>query len=330
MIEDNFGTAPDGTAVCRVTLRRAGTTACLMSWGASLQDMRIEGVAQSLVLGHPEFTPYPATMRHFGGIAGPVANRIAEGRAPLNGRVITLERNENGVTALHGGVGGISRSNWTLDSADDHSVTFLSSHPDGAGGLPGPVHFRADYRLDAQGALVLEIEATADQDTFCNPAHHSYWTLGPEPVSDHMLQIEADQYLPVDDRLIPLGAPETLAETRFDFRNFRRVVHAGDGLLDHNFCLRPGAGLRPVCTLRGSRAELSIETDQPGLQVYDGSGLKPQTGHDGRAYGPYAGIAIEPQHWPDAPNHADYPSILLHPGETYRQVSRFHARRRQG
>ena len=329
LAQEEFGTAPDGSPVMRVTLDRAGTTARLMSWGASLQELRIEGVAQSLVLGHPEFAPYPDHMRHFGGIAGPIANRIADGRAPLNGRVVELERNEKGITALHGGLGGTSLSNWTVDSADETSVTFLRSHPDGAGGLPGPVHLRATYSLDADGALRLEIEGTADQDSFCNPAHHSYWTLGPETVAEHGLQIEADTYLPVDDRLIPLGAPADVAGTRFDFRGTRKVVEQGDGLLDHNFCLRPADGLRRVCTLRGSLAELVIETDQPGLQVYDGSGLKPQSGHDARSYGPYAGIAIEPQHWPDAPNHADYPSIRLRPGETYQQVSRFHARKVQ-
>lgn len=324
---DRFGTAPDGSAVTRITLTRAGTTARLMTWGASLQDFRIAGVAHPLVLGSDRFEDYPARLHHFGAIVGPIANRIAQGRAPLNGRMIALEQNEAGTTHLHGGSAGSSRRNWTLVGHDAQSCQFSVTLPDGTGGLPGPVTLSATYRIAKDGALELEIIGTTRQATFCTPAHHSYWALGEGDLSHHRMRIAADAYLPVDARKIPTGAPVPLAGTRFDFRTERPVIRAGDGPLDHNFCLRASNDVRPVCTLVSGAVELIVSTDQPGLQVYDGAHLNVASGLEGRRYGPHAGIALEPQHWPDAPNHADYPPVTLLPDQSYRQRSRFHARR---
>jgi aldose 1-epimerase len=326
----HFGVAPDGDAVHRVTLKNGGVTASFITWGASLQDLRISGVAHSLVLGSPVFEAYLTAMKHFGAIAGRVANRIANGRAELDGRTLELDRNENGQTTLHGGAAGSSVSNWSLDGFDASSCRMSLRMQDGAAGFPGNLDLTVVYRLDGEGALIMEIEGVTDAPTFCNAAHHSYWNLsGAADLSGHCLTVHAERYLDVDSRKIPTGAPWQVEGTRFDFRTPRPVTGEGQEPLDHNLCLRDAPGqLREVGVLEAGELELRLFTTEPGLQVYDGKTVDttPSKGHDGAPYGPFAGVALEPQRWPDAPNHRGYPSIVLRPGETYSQVSKFHIR----
>lgn len=319
-----FGTAPDGAPVQRVVLERAGTRAAVMTWGASLQDFRRAGLAHPLVLGSPDFAAYPGPMRYFGATVGRVANRIAGGRAPLGGRMLTLDRNDGDRNTLHGGYTGCSDVNWVLDGHDDHACRLTRVMPDGEGGFPGTLALTVTYALDAAGALVIGMEGRTDAPTFCNLAHHGYWTLdGAADLSGHRLAVGAAEYLPVDAASIPQGAPHPVADTRFDFRRARPVRLPGDAPLDHNFCLE---GTAPACILSTDSATLTVTTTAPGLQVYDGAGL--DTGgaatHHGTPYGPHAGLALEPQGWPDAPNRPDFPGVALMPGDTYRQTTRFH------
>lgn len=330
-----FGTAPDGSDVTLVTLRHAGTTVRLMTYGASLQDFRLDGVDHALVLGSPEFDAYLTKMRYFGAVVGPIANRIANGKAPLQGQMLDFERNENDSTMLHGGTQGTGQQNWQLTSFDSRSCVMLLQFGDGTGGLPGPVALTARYSLDDAGALVLQLEGKSEVPSFCNLAHHGYWNLDDSgSLAEHKLTVLAETYLPVDAALIPLGAPMAVADTRFDFRSPHSITGPDTdtgtvkALLDHNFCLNNRSGEPALaCTLQSGQLRLDISTTEPGLQVYDGTGMDtaPFVGHAGRAYGCHGGVAIEPQHWPDSPNQPSYPSILLMPGETYSQMSRFHA-----
>jgi aldose 1-epimerase len=326
-----FGVAPDGSVVEPVVLERGGSKASLITWGASLQDFRLSGVSHSLVLGSPRFEPYLDLMNHFGAIAGRVANRIAGGRAELDGRVIELERNEGGETCLHGGSGGSGVSNWNLEGHDASRCRMSLRMPDGGGGFPGALNLGVEYRLEEDGALSVEIEAASDAPTFCNPAQHSYWNLsGEADLSHHKLTVHAERYLEVDARKIPLGEPRPVAGTPFDYRKAASLPGEEGPPLDHNFCLRDEPGeLRRAAVLEAGGIELRVFTTEPGLQVYDGLHIDSgqHLGHSGTPYGARAGIALEPQRWPDAPNHPGYPSILLRPGETYRQLSRFHAKR---
>ena len=325
---ERFGSGPDGETVHRVTLANGGVTARIMTWGAGLTELRLGGTGHSLVLGSSEFAPYLSVMRSFGVIVGRVANRIAGGRAPLNGRMLDLERNENGVTTLHGGERGAGSANWRLDGHDASSCRLSIRLADGQGGFPGNLDLMATYRLEPDGAQTLTVEGRTDAPTFCNPANHAYWNLDGTPdLSGHRLTVHAQTYLPVDSHKIPLGPIQPVDGTRFDFRNARSVILPGDGLLDHNFCLDGGAALRPACRLEASTIILDVATSEPGLQLYEGAHINtaPFFGHGGQPYGRNAGLAIEPQRWPDAPNHPGFPSILLLPGQTYQQVSRFHA-----
>lgn len=331
MTAEIFATTPEGDTVEIVTLQNGPATARVMTWGATLQDFRLDGTPHSLVLGSPGFEPYRSRMRNYGAVVGRAANRIAGGRAPLNGTTVQLETNEAGRTAIHGGSDGCGYVNWSLASHSETSATFTITLADGQAGYPGNLALTATYTLDDEGALTLEITGTTDAPTFCNIAHHSYWNLdGATTLDGHTMHIDADSYLAVDEHKIPQGGPKPVAGTRFDFRQPRAITTPQDDpKLDHNFCLRlPGTEMHPACTLRAGDLQLEIDTTEPGLQVYDGSGLNSEVpGHGGVPYGPHGGVAIEPQKWPDAPNHPDYPQITLNPGETYRQVSRFHVTR---
>jgi len=311
MVTPDFGRAPDGSIVQRIVIERAGSRAALLTWGATVQSFYIDSVAHSLVLGAEEAEPYFTTFRHYGAIAGRVANRMDGGRATLMGQELSLDLNEKtGRNMLHGGFHGSSVTNWTFDETDGSSCRMSLRMPDGQGGFPGTLDLTATYSLDAEGALVMVLEGRTDAPTFCNLANHAYWTMdGSGDLSGHTLQVNAGTYLPVDEHLIPLGDPAPVAGTRFDFRKARALRLGDDGLIDHNFCLDPGG---VACTLRAGGLTLAIETTEPGLQVYDGKGT---------------GVALEPQHWPDAPNHPDYPSIVLMPEETYRQETRFRVTR---
>lgn len=333
-----FGTAPNGETVRRVTLERGGARASVMSWGASLIDLRLDGVENALVLGSPTLEPYFTKTRTFGPVVGRVANRLAGGRAAIDGVLHRFERNEQDRNTLHGGSDGAGKSNWALEGHDAASCRLTLRLPDGQAGFPGDLDLIATYRLEADGALTLALEGRTSAPTLCNLAHHAYWNLdGSAEISDHRLTVFADEYLPVDEAKIPLGPPAPVAGTRFDFREARPVILPGDEGLDHNFCLRAAperaeGPLRPACLLEGANGvRLAVATTEPGLQIYDGAKIDtaPAIGLGGAPYGPRAGLAIEPQRWPDAPNQQGYPSILLRPGEVYRQTSRFHAHRQR-
>ena len=322
-----FGVAPGGEPVRSVRLHNGGVAAKMMTWGASLIDLRLDGIDQSLTLGGEAFDGYLSGMQYFGAIVGPVANRINAGCFELDGQTYQLERNEEGRTTLHGGSGGFSQRNWRLVQAGSASCHFSLMHAHGTGGFPGNISVSVRYTLTDDGALRVTIEGRSDRRTMFNPAFHGYWNLSGLPTSsDHLLDIAAEAYLPVDEHLIPTGAPAAVQGTAFDYRKSRLV----DPDLDHNFCLASErVSIRPVCWLKGSKAALEVRSTEPGVQIYAGGGLdsSPWVGHIGAHYGPLAGIAIEPQVWPNAPNNPSYPSALLEGGQLYRQVTEFAFRR---
>lgn len=319
---------PDESEIARIEIANGPVRVSLMTLGAAVTGLRMKGVDHSLVLGSPDVAAYRDAMRYFGAIVGPVANRIAGGRAPLAGTVLQLPAND-GANALHGGPAGLSTRNWRLSLQEPARARFDFEWPDGDGGYPGPIHLSATYEVDDDGALLIELGGHAGGLTLCNPAFHGYWSLdGSGDLSGHRLRVDADRYLPVDEAGIPVGDPASVAGTPFDLRYPRSIEP--ESRIDHNYCLN-GSGYREVARLETDALALTIETDAPGLQVYDGARLDtaPFGGHGGRPYGRHAGIALEPQLWPDAPNHPDYPSVALRPGEQFRQRSRFRLHRKE-
>lgn len=313
-----FGTLSDGRKVECVTLRGGGLTARLLTYGAILQDLRMDGVAHPLVLGSDRIADYEGPLIHFGAIVGRFANRIAGGRFRIDGRDGQADLNEAGRTTLHGGTEGSGRMIWTIAAFSDSSATLTLEMPDGHMGFPGNLQVQVVCALPGDGALSFDITATTDKPTPCSFAHHGYFNLdGSDDVRGHSLQIAADHYLPVDDAQIPTGEEALVKGTPFDFRDPREIGRHG---YDHNFCLwRSRTELRPVALLRGTGGlGMEVDTTEPGLQVYDGALIPRIEGLEGRQYGPHAGLALETQVWPDAPNHSRFPDWLLKPGQTYR------------
>lgn len=326
----DFGTMPDGTPVREVTLQGGGLSARILTWGAVVRDLRLEGHAAPLVLGFETLAPYLTDSPHFGAIAGRYANRIRDGRFVLDGQAVQVDRNFQGRHHLHGGSVAFGKRVWRIVDLAADAVTLGLDDPAGSGGFPGALSVRCAYRLAPGGTLEVLLEAETDAPTICNLAQHSYFNLddgGAGDVLGHRLRVAADSYLAVDDGLIPVGDPAPVAGTPFDYRTARPIGAAlPEGGLDHNFCLSPTRqALRPVAWLTGtSGTTLTVETTEPGLQVYAGAKLNvAPPGLGGRRYGPHAGLALEPQVWPDAPNRPDFPQATLRPAETYRQVTRY-------
>ncbi len=326
MIED-FGQMPDGTPVQRLRLIGGGLTAHVLTYGTVLQDLRLEGYDAPLVLGFPEFAPYLEHSRYFGATAGRCANRIRDGHLELDGQTYQLDRNFLGKHSLHGGAVSMGKQLWTLEDHAMDWAAFSITLEDGHMGYPGRLEAKVTYALLPGGVFDVQMEATTDEPTLCNLAHHSYWSLDASgSAADHLLQVAAEHYLPVDDELIPTGEVAQVADTGFDFQKPAPVAQAG-ALFDHNLCLsRQRGAIRPVAHLHSpaSGVRLEVRTTEPGLQVYDGGKLDiPVPGLDGHKMGAHAGIAIEPQIWPDAAHNPDFPQAVLRPGETYRQHSQF-------
>ncbi len=314
-----FGTTKDGNKVHALTIGSADLTATILSYGAVLQDLRLAGVAHSLTLGSDGLEAYDGPMRYFGALVGPVANRIGGAQALIDGRICAFAANE-GTTLLHGGATGLHTRLWTVaDAGPSHARLTLGLDP-GDDGFPGRRDIAAEFRV-AAATLTLTVTATTGAATLMNLANHSYWNLDGTPDTfGHTLQIAADHYLPVNAQTLPTGEVRTVSGV-FDLRA-GRVIDGSEGY-DHNFCLAaaPGA-LTEVATLTGRHGVmLRMATTEPGLQVYNGRALAtaPFAGHGGLPYGPHAGLALEAQHWPDAPNHPGFPSVTLQSGETYSQ-----------
>ena len=248
-----------------------------------------------------------------------------KGAFTLNGQTHRLSRNFRGRHCLHGGAPGCAEQLWTLADATTDSATLTLTLPDGDMGFPGRLRIVLTIAL-SDAAISFDYSATSDRDTVCSLSHHGYFVLDDSgSLAEHRLRIAAAHYLPVDDDLIPTGRIAPVAGTGFDFQTCRSLQ---DVALDHNFCLSNApAALRPVAWLRSDRSglQMQVATTKPGLQVYSASHL-PQAGaigHGGHALGRHAGIALEAQHWPDAPNRPNFPDATLRAGERYRHVTRY-------
>jgi aldose 1-epimerase len=328
-----FGRTGDGEPVHRLRIAGGGLQASIITWGAVVQDLRLEGHRPPLVLGFESFDDYPAHSPYFGAIAGRYANRIREGRFAIDGRQYQADTNFLGKHLLHGGSKGIGKRVWSIAEHGADFVTLRLRDRDGEMGFPGNLDITCTYRLAPGGVLSIELSAVTDQPTLCNLAHHSYFNLddgGSSEVLDHLLQIDAEAYLPVDEELIPTGEIAPVAGTDFDFSEARPIRREAGGRqveYDHNWCLaRSRQPLRRVARLSGSRSGVAMEvcTTEPGVQFYAGhKAARDAAGLDGRQYRAFAGVCLEPQVWPDSPNHPDFPQAVLRPGEVYRQTTQY-------
>ncbi|MDQ6433158.1 aldose epimerase family protein [Mesorhizobium sp. LHD-90] len=331
-----FGETGTGEPVRRVILRGGGLTANVLSFGAILQDLRLEGHEPPLMLGFERFEDYLAHPNYFGAVIGRHANRIRNGRFGIDGKGYAIDPEHPERHGLHGGPDGYARRNWTVDEAGEDFVTLSLADPDGLMGFPGALATRCTYRLGGEGALSLTLTATADKPTLCNLTSHAYFNLedgGETDTGDHQLAIFADAYLPVDGDLIPTGAVTPVAGTDFDFREPRKIRPMPEADLiryDNNFCLssaRREISLAARAQAGKSGVEMEVWTTEPGVQFYAGHYVDLDAiGLGGRRYRPFSSFCLEAQIWPDSPNQPYFPQAVLRPGETYRHVTEFRFR----
>lgn len=309
-----------------ITLRSKALKATLAPLGARLSGLWIDGWPQSLVLGPPDTqTAQHPDLAFFGVVVGPIANRVTDATVELNGKVWKMDANE-GTTALHSGLCGMHAQVWDIASSSSDEISFALTLPHGACGLPGHRRVSATYKL-TDSCIELDIRATSDTPTAMNLAHHPYWNLnGEATVAGHELQVAATHVLPVDDLNLPTGEISPVMASQYDFRTPKTVpVHIP---LDANLCLATARRSEPRFAARLTAPNgpvLEIETTEPGLQVYNGFGLPTSAVplHPGQRLQRCAGIALEPQGWPDAPRHTAFPSIMLKPGDEYHQLTRY-------
>jgi aldose 1-epimerase len=329
--KQTFGTAPDGQPVYLYTLRNSkGCEARIMNYGGIVQSLKVpdkNGKLGDVVLGFDTFEPYKVNSPYFGALIGRYGNRIANGKFTLDGTTYTLAQN-NPPNNLHAGPKGFNTVVWDAkQKGSSLELTYLSK--DGDQGFPGNLQVTAVYTLTDNNELRLDYTAKTDKATVCNLTQHSYYNLaGGGDVLNHVVEIFADNYTPVNPNLIPTGiAP--VKGTPFDFTTPTSIgahinenndqLKAGGGY-DHNFVLnkKPGKlGLAARVTENTSGRVMEVLTTEPGLQFYSGNFIGDLPGKNGIEYHNRSGFAMEAQHFPDSPNHPDFPSTVLRPGQTY-------------
>lgn len=326
-----FGRLPNGEAVEEVTIAGGELSARIITFGAIVRDVRLAGADHPLVLGFDDLDGYLNHSPYFGAVVGRFANRIGHGRFSLDGRDYQLAVNERDRTQLHGGPDGFGRRNWRIVDLGADTVALALTSPDGDQGYPGTLEATCRYTIEARSTLRFDAEATADAPTLVNLAQHSYFNLdGSADILDHRVRIDADAYTPTDEYLVPTGEVRPVDGTGFDRRTMAPIRLMQDGerfAYDINLVVarEKAASPRHQARLEGQGGiALDVWSTEPGVQFYDGAYVNVGVpGLDGRRYGQNAGCCFEPQLFPDAPNHPEFPSAVLRPGETYRQTTRF-------
>lgn len=334
----------EGESVERYILRNANAMEVgILTCGGIVQSIRVpdkDGTVGDVVLGFDNVDDYVEKSPYFGAIVGRYANRIAKGDFTLDGHTYHLAIN-NEPNSLHGGDKGFDKRIWTASDASDTSLTLSYTSPDGEEGYPGTLEVHVTYSLDDDNALKIEYAATTDKKTVINLSNHSYFNLAGEgsgTIEHHELQLHASHYTPVDETLIPTGEIAPVAGTPFDFTTAKPIGKdirdaSSDQILiahgfDHNFVLDRPEGDTTTLVKAAMVTEpttgrtLQVETTQPGVQLYTGNFLDGSFGGIGKqAYRQGDAFCLETQHFPDSPNHPDFPSTELDPGQEFRSTT---------
>lgn len=340
-----FGQTPAGENVDVFTLTNAqGIEARIITYGGILVSLRVpdkNGTSGDIALGYNNIDGYLKVTPYFGAIIGRYGNRIAKGKFTLDGKTYTLPTND-GPNHLHGGVKGFDKVMWMGESftnADSAGVILTHDSPEGDEGYPGLLKAEVTYTLNDKNQLTIDYLATTDKATPVNLTHHTYFNLageGKRDILDHRLMINADRYTPIDTTSIPTGELASVEGTPFDFRTPTTIgarIDEDNSQLknakgyDHNFVLnRQGEGLVLAAKVMdpGTGRVLEVSTTEPGIQFYSGNYLDGSiTGKSGQPYPRRSAFCLEPQHYPDSPNHPNFPSTVLKPGEEYRSKTVF-------
>jgi len=342
--EEPFGSR-DGRSITLYTLTNShGVEIRAMNYGGIIVSIRVpdrKGQLADIVLGHEKLEGYIPNPPYLGAIVGRYANRIANGKFTLDGKTYTLPQND-GTNTLHGGLKGFDKVVWDgapLKGKTGVAFSYLSK--DGEEGFPGNLKVKVTYTLTDANELVIDYEATTDKATPINISQHSYFNLAGEGNGDilnHEIMINADRFTPVDKNLIPTGELRPVKGTPLDFTTSTRIGARIDDNYDqitlahgydHNFVInRKATDKGLVLAARvyepTSGRTLEVSTDQPAVQFYTGNFLDGSiTGKHGHVYKRRYGLCLETQHYPDSPNHPDFPTTILKPGETLKTKTVF-------
>lgn len=339
--QENFGHLPDASAVSLYTLRNSqGMQIKISDFGGIITELYAPdraGHFADVCLGFEHLAPYLDVSPYFGALIGPCGNRIAHGAFKLDGQTYALPQN-NGAHHLHGGEPGFHRVLWVAEpfqNATGCGLTLRYSRAHNAQGYPGNLDVTVTYELNHANELHVHYFATTDQATPVNLTQHTYFNLGgihamPD-ILGHQLMLNADRYTSVDAGLIPTGELVSVFQTPFDFRQSQSIgsrisdhhqqLQFGLGY-DHNYVLNKIEPQRLSLAARVSEAVsgrlLELWTEEPGVQFYSGNFLDGSLHGKGVAYQHRSGFCLEPQHFPDSPNQAHFPNVILRPGDEYR------------
>ncbi len=307
-----------GFDVFSIILKSEVLQAQVLSYGATLKDLRFCGFENSLVLGYRSIKDYFCDKNYAGVTVGRYANRISNGQYYLNSEKFDLDKNEVFAT-LHGGSDSCHNSSWEIADFGLNFVELRYQFNDGDMGFGGNLSVKLIYEL-AGSKLILTIEASTSEVSLCNFTNHSYFNLDySSSLENHYLCVKSAEIVEVDENKLPTGRVKSVAGSKFDFRAEKRLLdHNGSiSLIDTNFCFsNDRTKIREVAELETSKCKMVLSTTEPGLQVYTGSSLKPPLQ-------PFQGIALEPQFWPDSPNNPGFPNAFLRSGEKYKQVTEY-------
>ncbi|HEX2944122.1 MAG TPA: aldose epimerase family protein [Rhodopila sp.] len=340
--QEPFGQTPDGEPAQVFTLANGKLRVRITDYGGRMVSIEApdrHGTHGHVLLGLDSAGAYATAGGSFGALLGRNANRIARAQVEIDGKTCHLSKN-NGDATLHGGEKGFDKVMWTVSksTAGAHPsliLTYVS--PDGDQGFPGEVNAVATYRLEDE-SLWLEFQATTTKPTVISLSAHPYFNLAGAETGDvmaHEVMLASDAFLPTDKAQIPTGEIRSVEGTPFDFRRptavGARIRHADEQLVfgtgyDQCFTLRPSDVPALAARVRdpASGRILEVHSDQPSIQLYTGNKLNGSVvGHGGVIYRQSAGLALEPQGYPDAPHHPNFPSTILRPGETYNRTIRY-------
>lgn len=335
IMKANWGQA-DGKDVFLFTLTNAkGNQAKISNYGGVLTSWVVpdkNGSSNSIVVGFDSLAGYLAKPPYFGALVGRYGNRIGNAKFTLDGKTYTLAAN-NGKNSLHGGLKGFDKQVWDASTEGDSipSLTLKYISKDGEEGFPGNLSVTVQYTLTDDDELKIEYSAETDKATPINLTNHSYFNLTGDvsnTILDHKLQINADNYTPVDTSLITTGEIKPVKGTPFDFTSSTKIgarIEQVKGGYDHNFVLNSKDGsLQQAAILTDSISgrKLEVFTTEPGMQFYTGNFLDGSLkNHDGKPINQHSAMCMETQHFPDSPNKPNFPSVILKPGAKYHTVT---------
>ena len=340
--KSSFETMPDGASVDLYTLTNAqGLIAKITTYGTIITELHVPdrlGNLGDIVLGFDNLAQYLKGHPHFGCTTGRVANRIARGQFTLEGKTYKLAIN-NGLNHLHGGLKGFDKQLWKAEPELGAAVRFDYTSPDGEESYPGTLKVTVLMTLTDANELRIDYTATTDKATPVNLTNHSYFNLaGGGDVLAHQLMIAADHYTTTDADLIPTGEIKSVQGTPLDFTSPKPIgsrfsqLKSDPAGYDHNYVLNSG-GKALALAARAYEPKsgriMEVHTTEPGVQLYTANWLDGSlTGKRGMVYYRHAGFCLETQHFPDSVNQPNFPSVILRPGQTYRQttVHKFSAR----